>query len=153
VIRQSVGWFGARVVLVALGVASNAGCLPTEEPPVVNTWEGELSATDDGPAGVGGHIAAVANAGRTQIGIGVSDAELAGPLGWIVREGRCATSGQRITIATAFPAIPLGSSGSGNAETVLGRMLATDVSYAAEVFDNAGQTGAPIACGNLIRSS
>jgi hypothetical protein len=32
-------------------------------------------------------------------------------------------------------------------------MLATDVSYAAEVFDNAGQTGAPIACGNLIRSS
>ena len=96
----------------------------------------------------------VANQHNTQIGIGITGAAPGSRLGWVVRTGSCGGTGTRVAGTTTFPTIVVSAEGSGNAETVINRRIATDAQYSGEVFDTAnGAGGQALACGALIRTN
>ena len=138
-------------VFTAFVVALMAGCVGASEPLDVILWEGALDAVSGAPVSYGGSVAMAANAHDTQIGIGVNGGSAGTQLGWAMRTGSCSGTGERVAAAGAYPAIVLSSEGSGNATALIRRRIAADEQYAAELFANAGGTGAVLACAQMVR--
>lgn len=133
----------------AVILASLVACVSTTGPAEIVTLQAELVATDAGVDPVTGSIALVIGEGRTQMGIGIEGGAADARLGWAIRTGACAATGTRLGPASTYPAIAVGASGHGQAETVLQRRIATDVAYAGELFASADGTGAVLACADL----
>jgi hypothetical protein len=129
--------------------ASITACgLPSEPDPIL--WQGELvadAAADD----VRGNVAMVAGSNDTLIGIALTSAPAENTLRWVIRVGRCETSGAPIAPASTFPDLTTSDVGEAAAETIVRRRLAGSTAYAAEVFFTTDASTVRAACAELER--
>ena len=128
---------------------SSAGCDgPTTADPIL--WQGELVAEPVADE-VQGNVAMVAGTHETLIGIGITSGPADNTLRWLIRGGRCATTGTPIAPASTFPDLTISAEGEAITETVIRRRLDASARYSAEVFFVTDATTVLAACADLER--
>jgi len=115
----------------------------------VTTWQGQL-APDLSHPDLAGQVAAAVQLGGTDVGIGISGADLGAAHVWGLWTGSCRTPGNLIGISTAYPVLAVGDSGKATAQTHLGTKLSTDSTYHAELRQSVTDS-TRIACGELLQ--
>jgi hypothetical protein len=140
-----VGFFGVVLIVGA--------CSGITDPPEIVTVESTLEVADGASESITGSVAMVIGERQTQIGIGVEGGTEDAVLGWVVRNGSCSTTGERLGPASAFPSIEIDTNGAGDAQTVLFRRISPAGPYAAEVSANPDGTGSIHACADLVPGS
>lgn len=130
----------AGVLILAL-----TSCSSGLEPALL--WEATLDPVLPSP--VSGTVAAVTDAGRTQIGIQIREAEPGVTYRWRVDTGTCEAAGQLQGGLASYPSLVPGSSGTASAEAIISAVFSSGSSYAARVAreENGGEV--VVACGVL----
>jgi hypothetical protein len=137
-----------RMVLLAGLVAACSSPVETNEPLF---WEGTFEQPLDATVLLSGQASMVANPFDTHVGVVVdADAEL--QLSWLVRNGACSGSGERIAPQTTFPPLTESSASRLSATAVINRRISGS-SYAVEIFVGPDGTGELVACADLVRRS
>lgn len=140
----------ARTTVLA-GTLLGVGCLSATEPPETLFWEGTFIAEANGPASLNGSAAMVALRSHSQLGVGIQGAPPSIEYGWVLRNGTCATPGNAVAPASAFPALDVNSNGDVDLEVAIERRL-TGTDYAVQVIENADGSGEVLACADLTRT-
>jgi len=128
-----------------------SACISSTGPLEVVTWEAALVGADGSANPLSGSVAMVIGESRTQVGISVTDAPPRASLAWDVRDGTCATPGDRVGPANVYVAITTSDTGTGASETIVLRRVGTAGPYAAFVYDGSAGSGAVLACADLER--
>jgi hypothetical protein len=142
-------WNRARRVLVLVPFV--LACFGPLDPAEIVLLDGTFEPPAAAPITVGGTVAMVIGADRTQIGVGFSGGNAGATFGWSVRNGTCGSTGSRIGPADLFVGVVLGAEGSARAETIVNRRIDPGQRYAAEIFERPDGSGRVVACAELNR--
>jgi hypothetical protein len=135
-------------VFVMLAAAA-LGCPSLTTPDMsVTIWQGTLIPAP-AQAGLEGQVAVVAQAGGTQIGIGLTGAEPGATYAWGVWRHTCAAPGGPVGVADDYPVLAVNDSGAASGDTSLGLRFSSDSTYHVELRQSVTDTSR-IACGNLV---
>jgi hypothetical protein len=134
-------------IISTLCVSAAACDTPTAPDPLL--WQADLVAESVADE-MQGSVAMVAGT-NTSIGIGIFNGPAENTLRWVVRSGRCATTGTPVAPASTFPNMTVSAEGEAGAETTLRRRLDGNAEYAAEVFFVTDATPIRAACADLER--
>jgi hypothetical protein len=140
---------GPALLTILLATAGCIGPLELEE---VLLWQGALEPVAGASTSVSGTMAMAANAQFTQVGIGIDAAEPGLVVGWLVRQGSCASPGARVGPPAAFPPFEIGESGEGDREATLNYRLERS-GYAGQVTAEPDGGGEVLACADLQEES
>ena len=134
-------------VVCTLCLSSAACGTPTAPDPIL--WEAELVA-EPAAGDMQGGVAMVAGT-HTLIGIGITNGPAENTLRWVIRSGRCATTGSPVAPQSTFPDLTVSEAGEAATETTIRRRLDGSAQYAAEVFFTTDATTVRAACADLER--
>lgn len=120
--------------------------------PTVTLWEGELAPLV--PGGVSGLVAAVAQAGRTQVAVEIRQGVPDQTYGWRLAEGTCQNEGVTVGGAALYPPMTPGPSRTASAEAGLPGQLSPGGAYAVWIFTGGGEGGEErVSCGALVEAA
>lgn len=119
--------------------------------PRATQWEGDLIPVS--PGGVAGTVAAVAQAGRTQVAVEIRQAVPDRTYGWRMTEGTCQSEGTLVGGVALYPPMTPDPSRTASAEAGVPGELSPGGRYAVRVFTGEGGGEAVVACADLAETS
>jgi hypothetical protein len=141
-------WRQATAACGGAALLAVAGCISVTEPPMTLFWTGAVEADAAAPFWISGTAEMVANPADSSVGLFLdADPEETVVVFWLVRNGPCSGSGERIAPEAAFPPITLAGSRGVGIASIRRRIPAG--TYAAEVYGQADVAGDRLACAEL----
>lgn len=132
------------MVLAALpGVA---GCSIDVSGPQLTRWQTDLEPIP--PAGVTGSVALISRSDRSEVSIALTGGEAGVAYAWNVRTGSCQGQGSVLGGLAIYPGLVADETGEDDETTVISPTLHNG-SFAAWLFEVAGDDEIPVACGEL----
>lgn len=134
----------------ALCFALLTGCASATGPRVT-LWEGDLVPASAG--GVTGTVAAVAQAGRTEVAVEIRQAVPDRTYGWRLTEGTCQNEGALVGGVALYPPMTADPSRTASAEAAVPGELSPGERYAVWVFTGGNGGEQVVACADLVETT